>query len=32
MLSVVGSPAAVNHDMRLRQAALHHDWPILNLQ
>jgi HAD superfamily hydrolase (TIGR01490 family) len=32
MLSMVGHPAAVNPDMRLRQTALHHDWPILNLK
>lgn len=32
MLSVVGHPAAVNPDLRLRQTALHHDWPILNLK
>lgn len=32
MLSVVGHPAAVNPDMRLRQTALHHDWPILILK
>lgn len=32
MLSVVGHPAAVNPDMRLRATALHHDWPILNLK
>jgi len=32
MLSVVGHPAVVNPDMRLRQTALHHDWPILNLK
>lgn len=32
MLSVVGHPAVVNPDMRLRQTALHHDWPILNLR
>jgi len=32
MLSVVGHPAAVNPDMRLRQTALHHDWPILTLK
>jgi HAD superfamily hydrolase (TIGR01490 family) len=32
MLSVVGHPAAVNPDMRLRQTALHHDWPVLNLR
>jgi len=31
MLSIVGHPAAVNPDM-LRQTALHHDWPILNLK
>jgi HAD superfamily hydrolase (TIGR01490 family) len=32
MLSVVGHPAAVNPDMRLKQTALHHDWPVLNLK
>jgi HAD superfamily hydrolase (TIGR01490 family) len=32
MLSIVGHPAAVNPDMRLRQTALHHDWPILTLK
>ena len=32
MLSVVGHPTAVNPDMRLKQTALHHDWPILNLK
>ena len=32
MLSVVGHPAAVNPDMRLRQTAVHHDWPVLNLK
>jgi phosphoserine phosphatase len=32
MLSVVGHPAAVNPDMRLRQTATHHDWPILDLK
>jgi HAD superfamily hydrolase (TIGR01490 family) len=32
MLSVVGHPAAVNPDIRLKQTALHHDWPILNLK
>lgn len=31
MLSVVGHPAAVNPDSRLRQTALQHDWPILDL-
>ena len=32
MLSIVGHPAAVNPDMRLRQTALHYDWPVLNLK
>src|SRR5882762_11576832 len=32
MLSIVGHPAVVNPDFRLRQTALHHDWPILNLK
>ncbi|MEO7505921.1 MAG: HAD family phosphatase [Pyrinomonadaceae bacterium] len=32
MLSIVGHPAAVNPDFRLRQTAMHHDWPILNLR
>ena len=32
MLSIVGHPAVVNPDMRLRQTALHYDWPILNLK
>jgi len=32
MLSIVGHPAAICPDMRLRQTALHHDWPILNLK
>jgi HAD superfamily hydrolase (TIGR01490 family) len=32
MLSIVGHPAAINPDFRLRQTALHHDWPILNLK
>lgn len=32
MLSVVGHPAVINPDMRLRQTALHHDWPILSLK
>ncbi len=32
MLSMVGHPAVINPDMRLRQTALHHDWPILNLK
>jgi HAD superfamily hydrolase (TIGR01490 family) len=32
MLSMVGHPAAVHPDMRLRQTAIHHDWPILDLR
>jgi HAD superfamily hydrolase (TIGR01490 family) len=32
MLSVVGHPAVVNPDRRLRVTALHHDWPILDLK
>ena len=32
MLSVVGHPAAVNPDMRLRNTALQHNWPILDLR
>src|SRR5439155_20486491 len=32
MLSIVGHPAVVNPDFRLRQTALHHDWPILSLK
>lgn len=32
MLSIVGHPAAVNPDIRLRQTALHHDWPVLELK
>lgn len=32
MLSIVGHPAAVNPDGRLRQTAMHHDWPILDLR
>jgi len=32
MLSVVGHPTAVNPDMRLRNTALQHDWPILDLR
>lgn len=32
MLSIVGHPAVINPDMRLRQTALHHDWPILDLK
>jgi HAD superfamily hydrolase (TIGR01490 family) len=32
MLSIVGHPAAVNPDIRLRNTALQHDWPILDLR
>jgi HAD superfamily hydrolase (TIGR01490 family) len=32
MLSVVGHPTAVNPDFRLRNTALQHDWPILDLR
>lgn len=32
MLSVVGHPAAVNPDIRLRSTAQQHDWPILDLR
>jgi HAD superfamily hydrolase (TIGR01490 family) len=32
MLSVVGHPTATNPDMRLRNTALQHDWPILDLR
>ena len=32
MLSIVGHPAAVNPDFRLKQTALQHDWAILNLK
>ncbi|GIU83181.1 MAG: HAD-IB family hydrolase [Acidobacteria bacterium] len=32
MLSIVGHPVAVNPDFRLRQTALQHDWPILDLR
>ena len=32
MLSVVGHPAAVNPDFRLKNTALQHDWPILDLR
>jgi len=32
MLSVVGHPTAVNPDLRLRNTALQHDWPILDLR
>jgi phosphoserine phosphatase len=32
MLSIVGHPAAVNPDFRLKQTALQHDWAILDLK
>jgi HAD superfamily hydrolase (TIGR01490 family) len=32
MLSIVGHPVAVNPDMRLKQTATQHDWPILDLR
>lgn len=32
MLSIVGQPAAVNPDFRLKQTAMQHDWAILNLK
>jgi len=32
MLSVVGHPTVVNPDYRLRNTALAHDWPILDLR
>jgi len=32
MLSIVGHPTAVNPDFRLRNTALQHDWPILDLR
>src|SRR6476661_5590381 len=32
MLSIVGHPVAVNPDIRLKQTALQHDWPILDLK
>jgi HAD superfamily hydrolase (TIGR01490 family) len=32
MLSIVGHPVAVNPDFRLKQTALQHDWPILDLK
>jgi HAD superfamily hydrolase (TIGR01490 family) len=32
MLSIVGHPAAVNPDFRLKQTARQHDWPVLNLK
>lgn len=32
MLAMVGHPAAVNPDIRLRATALRHDWPVLYLR
>jgi phosphoserine phosphatase len=32
MLEVVGSPAAVNPDRRLRRVATERGWPVLNLR
>lgn len=32
MLSIVGHPAVINPDFRLRQTALQHDWAILDLK
>ncbi len=32
MLSIVGHPAVVSPDFRLKQTALQHDWAILNLK
>lgn len=32
MLSIVGHPVAVCPDMRLKQTAMQHDWPVLNLK
>lgn len=32
MLSVVGRPAAVNPDRRLRMAAKEHNWPVLDIR
>jgi HAD superfamily hydrolase (TIGR01490 family) len=32
MLSIVGHPVAANPDFRLKEVALQHDWPILNLK
>jgi HAD superfamily hydrolase (TIGR01490 family) len=31
MLAVVGKPAAVNPDLRLKNVAKSHDWPIIDL-
>ncbi len=32
MLSIVGHPVAVCPDIRLKQTAMQHDWPVLNLK
>ncbi len=32
MLSIVGHPVAVCPDMRLKQTAMQHDWPVLDLK
>lgn len=32
MLSIVGHPVAVCPDFRLKQTAMQHDWPVLNLK
>ena len=32
MLSIVGHPVATNPDFRLKEVAMQHDWPILNLK
>jgi HAD superfamily hydrolase (TIGR01490 family) len=32
MLSIVGHPAVINPDFRLKQTAIQHDWAILNLK
>lgn len=32
MLSIVGHPAVINPDFRLKQTAMQHDWAILNLK
>jgi HAD superfamily hydrolase (TIGR01490 family) len=32
MLSIVGHPVAANPDFRLKEVAMQHDWPILNLK
>jgi len=32
MLAIVGHPVAIHPDFRLRQTAMQHDWPILDLR